>query len=282
MEPIDDIARMNMQNWSEGGVCEEHRGTRPSLGLDVSGFDAYTEGRASALPAPFGNCFSDRFLADIRGKQVLCLGGGGGQQSVALSLLGGHVTVLDLSARQLEMDRLAAEHYGYEVATVNADMRDLSALADCSFDRVYQPISMIFVPSTREVYSEVARVTKLGGLYEVGHVNPVAYSACMENHNSGWDGTAYRMSEPYGLKTVRRREDGSESMREGEPIGEFVHLLSDIFNDLIDVGFSIRRVWEGTDHIHHRSDAEPGSYLHMQSIVALYFGILAERERRGE
>lgn len=266
-----------MLNWSEGGINQEHRGTKPVLGLDPLDFVSYAEGKTTKLPSPFASCFSDRFLKDVAGKQVLCLGGGGGQQSVALSLLGAHVTVVDLSPRQLEMDHLASQHYGYEVVTVNADMRDLSVFGDYTFDQVQQPISMTFVPSTVQVYHEVARVIKPGGLYEVSHVNPTTYSTCLKNTSSGWDGSAYRMSEPYGSKIVRKREDGSENMREGEPIGEFVHLLSDIFNDLIDVGFSIQRVWESSNHINHIPNAEPGSYAHMVTIVPLYFNILAER-----
>ena len=57
----------------------------------------------------------DNLLPDMRGKQVLCLANGGGQQSPAFALLGAEVTVLDLSDAQLEQDRRAAEHYGYAV-----------------------------------------------------------------------------------------------------------------------------------------------------------------------
>ena len=41
----------------------------------------------------------------IAGKGVLCLAGGGGQQSAAFALLGAKVTVLDFSETQLERDK---------------------------------------------------------------------------------------------------------------------------------------------------------------------------------
>src|SRR6266540_4054316 len=50
-------------------------------------------------------------FGDLRGKQVLCLAGGGGKQSAAYALLGANVTVVDLSAEQLERDRLVGDHY---------------------------------------------------------------------------------------------------------------------------------------------------------------------------
>ena len=53
-----------------------------------------------------------------------------------------HATVLF----NLGQYREAAEIYGVDVRAVQADMRDLSALADAGFDLVYQPYSLTFVP----------------------------------------------------------------------------------------------------------------------------------------
>ena len=53
-------------------------------------------------------------LGEVTGKRVLCLASGGGQSSVAFGLLGAEVTVLDLSEVQLERDRLAANHHGFD------------------------------------------------------------------------------------------------------------------------------------------------------------------------
>jgi ubiquinone/menaquinone biosynthesis C-methylase UbiE len=62
-------------------------------------------------------------------------------ESAAFALLGPRVTVFDLSEGQLERDRQAARHYGQAVRTIQGDMRDLSQLADISFDIVSQPYS---------------------------------------------------------------------------------------------------------------------------------------------
>ena len=47
---------------------------------------------------------------------------------MVFALLGAYVTVVDLSGRQLGMDKKAAEHYGYQIELIHSDMQDLSDL----------------------------------------------------------------------------------------------------------------------------------------------------------
>ena len=133
-----------------------------------------------------------RVLGDVEGKNVLCLACGGGQQSTVLSLLGGHVTVVDFAQGQLAADREAAAHYGYEVRTIHGDMRDLSCLEAGFFDVVWGTATC-YVPSIREVYTQVARVLKAGGLYRTDIPNPATVAI-------EWDGEGYRIMAPH-IKT---------------------------------------------------------------------------------
>ncbi|KAG1318310.1 hypothetical protein G6F63_015276 [Rhizopus arrhizus] len=45
------------------------------------------------------------WLGDVRGRRILCLASGGGQQAPVLAAAGADVTVFDLSDGQLEQDR---------------------------------------------------------------------------------------------------------------------------------------------------------------------------------
>jgi ubiquinone/menaquinone biosynthesis C-methylase UbiE len=278
MRFIDETARVNYEHWSKGGKYENHAGAQPVLSVDPEDFRAFREGAADKLPDPFAVWAFPELIKDAAGKDVLCLAGGGGQQSVAFGLLGCRVTVLDISEAQLARDRMAAEHYGYDVVTVQGDMRDLSAFANASFDLVYQPISIVFVPDVRPVYREVARALRPGGLYEVWHCNPTTAAVELDNPANGWDGVGYRISESGRAKVVRRGRDGYETFREGEPTGEFNHQLSDIFNGLVESGLAIQAVSEETDEsTEFDGPLEPGSELHKRSIVSLYFGVLARK-----
>ena len=62
------------------------------------------------------------WFGDLRGKAVLGLASGGGQQMPVFSALGAVCTVLDYSDRQLDSERLVAQREGYKINIVKADM----------------------------------------------------------------------------------------------------------------------------------------------------------------
>jgi SAM-dependent methyltransferase len=259
---MDPIAKYNQERWS-ALVRANAIFTRPQLDLDAAA--------AQELVDPAGR------LGDVRGKRVLCLAAGGGQQSVAFALLGAEVTVIDLSAEQLEQDRLAAAHYGLAVETIQADMRDLSALPAATFDRVFHPYSLNFVPDARAVFAQVARVIRPGGLYYFNCANP-SFAGLMIQE---WDGRGYPLRQPYADGVEIRYADESwvfrGEMPETEISGpvEYKHTLGTLVNGLIEQGFVIRRVEEeflGQPDI----SAEPGTTEHFSAIAPPWLRFWAE------
>ena len=262
MRKLDKIASINKRHWDKA-VKEGVSFTRPKLDFDVEAFRAYRERETSTLPKPLCDDPVDReIMANIQGKDVLCLAAGGGQQSAAYSLLGARVTVLDLAEGQLDGDRKAAAHYGYKIITIQGDMRDLSSLDDESFDLVYGT-GMAFIPDVREVYSEVLRVLRTGGLYRVDFTNPAVEFMDWKS----WDGEGYRITAPY-------HERVEHPMNEGDAI-QFRHYMRDIFSGLLNVGFSIEIV---EDRLLGEPDQEatPGSWAHWLS-YAVGFVIVAKK-----
>lgn len=218
-------------------------------------------------------------LGDVAGKRVLCLAGGGGQQSVAFTILGAQVTVFDLSDEQLQRDREAASRLGITFDLVHGDMRDLSAFTDDSFDIVWQPYSINFVPSVNPVFAEVARVLRPGGLYYLHFANSFA----MLVDDDAWDGKAYPVQYPYvdgfNINTLFPRwtvtaADGAVQEIEGPQ--EYLHFLSTIVNILIGNGFRILSLWEDmTDN----PTPEPGTFDHFMSVCPPYLMIWARMEK---
>jgi 2-polyprenyl-3-methyl-5-hydroxy-6-metoxy-1,4-benzoquinol methylase len=133
---LDNVSNYNRERWN-ALVRANALFTRPALHLDATSARQKID--------------SEGLLGELTGKRVLCLAGGGGQQSAAFALLGARVTVYDLSDAQLERDREAAAHYGFSVETIQGDMRDLSHFADGAFDVVWHPYSINFVPDIRVV-----------------------------------------------------------------------------------------------------------------------------------
>ena len=260
MSVQDEIAAANQRLW-EKMVKDGCGFTIPWLDLDVSLLRQYARGELGCLPEPLTCMFPSSVLADVEGKDVLCLASGGGQQSAEFGLLGANVTVVDLAEGQLQGDRRAAAHYGYEVTVFQTDMRDLSCIDDGSIDLVFQGDSIGYVPDVRQVYSEVTRVLRRGGIYRVSIGNPATAFV-------NWDGEAYRISKPYAER-INRREDGAI---------EFRHYMDDIFNGLLDSGFSIQRVHEATYYQQQNTEAQPGSWTHERAYVAPEFVIVAKKE----
>ena len=273
----DEIARRKLELLRED-VREGTDYTKPWLDLDIEAYRSYRERETSILPKPYCDDIVDRIMMEnVQGMNVLCLAGGGGQQSAVFSLLGADVTVLDLTPEQLEGDEIAARHYGYTVTTIQGDMRDLSVLPEAYYDRVYQPISTLFVPDLREVYREVARVLKPGGLYSADYAVPLLYMA----EDRGWDGKGYTLyiTEQYMRGAILETEDERMNFTEGESYSEFHHLLSDIINGLIAECLAIRGVWENP-----RPGSEPpvdmleaGSESHRDRYIPFGLSVVAQR-----
>jgi ubiquinone/menaquinone biosynthesis C-methylase UbiE len=221
-------------------------------------------------------------LGHLAGKEVLCLAGGGGQQAVAFALHGARVTVFDLSEDQLERDREAARHYGYSVSLFPGDMRDLSVFAPASFDLVSQPYSINFVPDCREVFTQVARVLRPGGLYSFWSANP--FAAGLGTH--AWNGHAYEIhhfyiqgeeleypDEPWVFPT-----DSSAPKPPGPR--EYRQLLSTLLNGLVDAGFTLLHMEEETGHA-PGTDLIPGEWDHFTAVMPPWFSFLARLDRKG-
>lgn len=259
---LDYIGSVNKARWED--VVKEGAGaTRPYLDLDVEAFRAYREGETTSLPKPCCDNPADRtVMATAQGKDVLCLGAGGGQQSALFSLLGARVTVLDICEGQVEGDRKAAAHYGYDVTIIQGDMRDLSDLADESFDIVYGT-GTCYIPDVHEVFAGVARVLITKGIYRPDFMNP--YTEFVDD--ADWDGAGYRMTKPYAQRE-RRRADG---------MMEFRNYLDEVFNGLLDTGFSIQRVFAAPRTLPSAKD-QPGSYRHWSAFINGGYTVLARKE----
>ncbi len=257
---MDELARYNKERWEELARARIVF-SRPALDLDAAA--------ARRMLDPHG------LLGSVEGKSVLCLASGGGQQSAAFGLLGADVTVFDLSETQLERDQEAAAHYGLNVKTVQGDMRDLSCFADDSFDVVWHPHSIKFVPEVLPVFGEVARVLRSGGLYKVDCPNPFVIGI----DERDWDGKCYPLNLPYvdGAEVVPADtrwevwdEEGNCRMVEGPK--EFRHTLSTLVNGLVGHGFAILGLWED---LCEQADAPPGTWEHLKRIVPPSFFLWA-------
>ena len=260
---MDDLAKYNKERWealAKAGIAF----SRPMLDLDARS--------ARGLVDPEG------MMDDPRGRDVLCLAGGGGQQSAAFALLGATVTVFDLSETQLARDREAASHYRVSVRTVQGDMRDLSGFADASFDLVWHAHSLSFVPDARRVFAEASRVLRPGGQYRVSCHNPFYHGVS----ETSWNGTGYTIRRLYvdGEEIYDEpewtvwRADGTTTRVLGPK--EFRHSLGTLIGGMIGEGFTIL---DGREEMTGRADAPPGTWDHLQAVAPPYLVFWARKTK---
>jgi SAM-dependent methyltransferase len=211
----------------------------------------------------------DRWIDWAQIDSVLCLGAGGGQQSLLCASLGLRVTVADISPEQLALDQAAAARHEFRVETVLADMLGLGVLHGRDFDLVYQPVSTCYVPDVRAVYHEVHAVLRRCGLYFAEHWNPTHMQ--LEPGHPWKDG--YRLVRRYGDHAPHAWS--STGGDEAIVCWHYIHPLSDLLGGLGDSGFAIRRFAERGEH---EPAGPPGSETHLSMYVPTFLRVLAQRD----
>ena len=134
----------------------------------------------SVKPTP-----SEWFPGDLRGLKILCLASRGAQQGPILAVAGAEVTVFDCSQEQLARDKLVAERDNLDLTLVQGDMKDLSCVADDSFDLIFNPCSNVFVETVVPVWQKCARVLKDGGTQLSGFLNPLVFLFDLADYEKG-------------------------------------------------------------------------------------------------
>ena len=115
------------------------------------------------------------WFGELRGKRVLGLASGGGQQMPIFTALGAQCTVLDYSERQLESERMVAQREGYDIRIIRADMSQPLPFADGEFDLIFHPVSNCYVREAKPIWRECFRVLRPGGTLLAGLDNGMNY-----------------------------------------------------------------------------------------------------------
>ena len=204
----------------------------------------------------------------LDGLEVLCLAAGGGKHGPLYAAAGGRVTVVDLSAAMLDLDRAVARERKIPLEILQGSMDDLSMLAAGRFDLVIHPVSTCYLPDVGRVFREVARVTKPGGLYVSQHKSPASLQAALEPGAGG----RYELVHPVGLREPLPAAPPSRLREAGTR--EFVHSLAALLGGVCAAGFAIEDVCEPD---HREPGAAAGSFAHRAGFLPPYVRILARR-----
>ena len=204
---------------------------------------------------------------NITGKELLCLAAGGGRQAPLYSAAGANVTVVDISAAQLELDRQVAQERQLNIKTVKTSMDDLSMFQPAEFDIVIHPVSSCYLPNIEAVFHQIARITAAGGLYISQHKQPTSLQTDVIAK-----GQSYEIIEPYYLNQPLKEVSGSLHREEGTL--EFVHRWEQLIGAQCRAGFVIEDLVEP---FHADATAQPGTFAHRSHFAPPYVRIKARR-----
>ncbi|MHA2271897.1 MAG: class I SAM-dependent methyltransferase [Candidatus Hodarchaeales archaeon] len=177
-------------------------------------------------------------LGDVKGKKVLELGCGGGQNAIVLAKWGAEVVGLDLSAAQLGHATELAEREGVFPKFVQGNMEDLSQFQNNAFDIALSSHALGYVEDLNAVYRETTRVLKPGGFLVFCFEHPfwLSFGVALEEQDLGkvrnyFDRTRDSWNWDCSNGTTTNFEQGNWTFRE-------------VINGLINVGLQIERIEE--------------------------------------
>jgi SAM-dependent methyltransferase len=157
-------------------------------------------------------------LGEVAGRDVLELGCGAAQWSIALHGRGARVTALDLSERQLEHARELMQATGARFELVCASA-EATPFADRSFDVVFCDWGAMTFADPYRTVPEVARLLRAGGRFAFLTGTPIADCAWP----SGADHPRQELVGDYFGMRVLPEPDGSVIFQ--LPYGEWIELL---------------------------------------------------------
>jgi ubiquinone/menaquinone biosynthesis C-methylase UbiE len=178
------------------------------------------------------------------------------------------VTVLDLSAAMLELDRQVARERGIALELVQGSIDYLDMFGPARFDLVVHPVSTCYVADVEPVFRSVARVTRAGGVYVSQHKSPASLQASLEPNAAGRYELVHDLARREPLPPAspsRLREAGTQ---------EFIHSFTALLGGICRAGFAIEDVHEPE---HAEATAAVGSFGHRAASLPPYLRILARR-----
>lgn len=186
------------------------------------------------------------WFGELKGKKVLGLASGGGQQMPIFTALGANCTVLDYSEEQCNSEKMVAQREGYAIEIVRADMTKPLPFADESFDLIFHPVSNCYVEEVEPIFRECYRILKKGGIFLGGYDIGINYLFDEEEKE-------VKYSLPFNpLKNPQQYED---LIRDDMGI-QFSHTLEEQIGGQLKAGFTLTDLYEDTNgegNLHERN-----------------------------
>ena len=195
------------------------------------------------------------WFGDLRGKKVLGLASGGGQQMPIFAALGADCTVLDYSKKQLESEKLVAEREGYSIRIIRADMTKRLPFDDGEFDMIFHPVSNCYVEEVKPIWKECFRVLKPGGWLLAGTDHFINFMVDDDEKMIVNSLPFNPLKNPEQMAQVQQSQSGVE----------FSHSLEEQIGGQLEAGFILKELYEDTNGQGRLHELHIPTFLAMRS-----------------
>lgn len=196
------------------------------------------------------------WFGDLRGKKVLGLACGGGQQMPIFTAAGAECTVLDYSDRQLDSERLVSAREGYAINIVKADMTKPLPFADETFDLIFHPVSNDYVREVCPIFRECFRVLKRGGVLLAGLSKEINMAVSSDERS-----IVFRMPfDPVANEEHRR------FLEEDDSGMQFSHSLEEQIGGQLKAGLRLEDLYEDTNGSGYLHELNIKTYVATKSV----------------
>ncbi len=196
------------------------------------------------------------WFGDLKGKKILGLASGGGQQMPVFAALGAECTVLDYSAKQIESERMVAEREGYDITVIQGDMTKPLPFEDGTFDLIFHPVSNCYVREVRPIWRECFRVLKPGGYLLSGVDHYINYIVDEEEKE-------IVNSLPFDPLT---NEEQRKQLEREDAGMQFSHTLEEQITGQLEAGFTLLDLYEDTNGEGRLHELNIPTFLAMRSV----------------
>jgi SAM-dependent methyltransferase len=156
-------------------------------------------------------------LGEVAGRDILELGCGAAQWSIALALRGARPVGLDLSERQLEHARRLMAVAGVDFPLVHASAEAVP-LPDATFDIVFCDFGAMTFADPYRTVPEAARLLRPGGLFAFSHESPIMTICWPLDADEVGD---HLVLDYFGMHAI----DDGENVSFQLPFGEWIRLF---------------------------------------------------------
>lgn len=179
-----------------------------------------------------------KLLGNVKGKDVLEIGCGGGQNAIVLKKWGARSVGIDLSREQLEVARKLAKKERVKIPFYRGTMEDLSRFSDESFDIILSAFGVGYTDNLAKTFEEVHRVLRRNGLFVFADTHPIVDRGNIARHGK---------RRTWEISDYFNRRKHTWTWRIEDKVAKFRtrhRTIQDYFETLIQVGFSVERILE--------------------------------------